>query len=197
MADYAIGDIQGCFSELEALLKKINFNETEDKLWFAGDLVNRGPQSLETLRFVKSLGKKHIFVLGNHDMHLLAVAFGARESKKGDTLQDILNASDEEELLSWLIEKPLMHFDIPTGFVIAHAGIAPMWTLDKAVALAAEVVDALRTDPESFFKNMYNNIPDMWRDELEGYDRLRCIMSGFESCWNSVIGVDDCNIHII
>lgn len=180
MATYAIGDIQGCFAELEKLLAQIDFNPERDTLWFTGDLVNRGPRSLETLRFVKALGEKHITVLGNHDLHLLAAASGLRATHRGDTLDKILAAPDKNELIDWLRHRPLLHYDKSTRFVMTHAGLAPAWTLAQARKLANEVEVVLRgNSPDVFFKNMYGNQPDRWDEKLAGFERLRCIINFF------------------
>lgn len=178
MSIYAIGDIQGCFSELQALLVKINFDANDDILWFTGDLVNRGPASLEVLRFVKNLGDKHKVVLGNHDLHLLAVAFGCGEVHRGDTLEAILNAPDKHDLMDWLRHRPLLHHDKETAFTMVHAGIAPSWSVKQALSLANEVGAALsQPDPTLFFKQMYGNQPNRWSDDLAGMERLRCIIN--------------------
>jgi bis(5'-nucleosyl)-tetraphosphatase (symmetrical) len=177
MSTYAIGDIQGCQQELISLLDEINFNENKDRLWFTGDLVNRGPNSLETLRFVKELGDRAITVLGNHDLHLLAIANGQSSyMHKGDTLKEILQATDKDELLSWLLQRPLFHQDKSSGFIMVHAGLAPQWTTAQASALASEVESVLRSDNYTeFFANMYGNTPDSWSEKLEGWERLRVI----------------------
>ncbi|SRR5579885_244628 len=178
MATYVIGDVQGCFAEFEKLLEKIHFDSRKDTLWFTGDLVNRGPYSLEVLRFVKALGENHVTVLGNHDLHLLAVAYGVRSMHRSDTLESVLSAPDKDELIEWLRHRPLLHYDKSNGFVMAHAGLAPSWTLNEARSLAHEVELALRgRSPESFLKNMYGNQPDRWDDGLAGIDRLRCIIN--------------------
>lgn len=178
MTTYAIGDIQGCFSEFQALLKHIQFDPDQDTLWFTGDLVNRGPQSLEVLRYVKALGSKHITVLGNHDLHLLALAYGVGKTHHGDTLTAILTASDNEELIDWLRHRPLLHHDKHTGFVMTHAGLAPSWSLKEAKVLAQEVENVLRGDkPHFFLENMYGNLPDRWDENLSGMERLRCIVN--------------------
>ena len=142
MATFAIGDVQGCFEELRALLATIGFDSRKDHLWFVGDLVNRGPASLETLRFVRDLGKCCITVLGNHDLHLLALAHGCARRREDDTLDDILAAPDREELLDWLRGLPMIHAE--AGYVLVHAGLLPQWDVLKAKALAAEVEAALR-----------------------------------------------------
>ena len=172
MSTYAIGDLQGCFATLQALLKKISFNATRDRLWFVGDLVNRGPLSLECLRFIASLGDRATTVLGNHDLHLLAVAEGIKESGKRDTLQEILDAPDRAALLSLLRQQPLLHTE--NEFVLLHAGLLPQWDLPLAKALADDVARALRgADYRTFLKNMYGNTPAQWRDDLHGMERLR------------------------
>jgi bis(5'-nucleosyl)-tetraphosphatase (symmetrical) len=180
MSTYAIGDIQGCFSALERLLIHIKFNPAADSLWFTGDLVNRGPQSLETLRFIKQLGKNHHVVLGNHDLHLLAVAHGARLSKKEDTLAPILAASDGRELLMWLQHQPLIHHDEKLGFTMVHASLASSWDLITAIHLSREVETVLQNDQAvDFFHHMFGNEPHQWHDGLVGWDRLRCITNYF------------------
>lgn len=176
MATYAIGDVQGCLRPLERLLKQINFNEKHDTLWFVGDLINRGPDSLETLRFVKSLGTQHISVLGNHDLHLLAVAYAAQVKKKHDTIEDILQAPDCDELITWLVRRPLLH--LKDNFVLVHAGLAPAWTVQQARCLANEVESQLQSaNVKSYLQQMYGNTPRQWQDDLQGYDRFRCIIN--------------------
>lgn len=178
MATYAIGDVQGCFAELENLLAKIHFHPDKDTLWFTGDLINRGPRSLDVLRFVKSLGDKHITILGNHDLHLLAVAYGVRELNKSDTLDEILSAPDKNELIDWLRHRPLLHCEY--SYVMTHAGLAPSWTLAKACELAREVETVLQGNAlKEFLPHMYGNMPDYWDDNLSGAERLRCIINYF------------------
>ncbi len=180
MATYVIGDVQGCYIELENLLSLIEFMPERDVLWFTGDLVNRGPGSLEVLRFVKSLGERHITVLGNHDLHLLAAAYGAGHLSSGDTLDAILAAPDKDRLIDWLRRRPLIHVDEKQNIVLVHAGIAPCWQIDEAARLAREVESVLRGDtPDIFLRNMYGNQPDQWQEELEGIERLRCIVNYF------------------
>lgn len=180
MTTYAIGDIQGCFAEFEKLLDVISFHFEQDTLWFTGDLVNRGPKSLETLRFIKALGDKHKVVLGNHDLHLIAVAYGFGKLRADDTFNEILAASDCNELIDWLRHRPLLHHDKELGFVMTHAGLAPAWDVKKAKALALEVEAALQSPhPEIFLQNMYGNKPDQWNDNLAGMERLRCITNFF------------------
>jgi len=180
MPVYAIGDIQGCYQELLALLDKINFDTTNDRLWFTGDLVNRGPHSLETLRFVKQLGDRAIVTLGNHDLHLLAVVLNTAKKLTKDTLDSILTAPDRMELLDWLRTRPFLHHDESTGFTLIHAGLPPQWDLKQATDLAHEVEDALRINKFTvFFEHMYGDKPDRWSDDLTGWDRLRMIVNTF------------------
>lgn len=175
MATYAIGDLQGCFQTLEALLKKIEFKPA-DRLWFVGDLVNRGSGSLECLRFVKQLAGRAVVVLGNHDLHLLAVAEGLRRAGKHDTLAPVLNAPDRDELLTWLRSRQMLHAE--GKFVMVHAGLLPQWDLALALKLAREVEAALRgKEYRSMLTNMYGDEPDIWRDDLAGMDRYRIIIN--------------------
>ncbi|MDT8452454.1 MAG: symmetrical bis(5'-nucleosyl)-tetraphosphatase [Gammaproteobacteria bacterium] len=180
MATYAIGDIQGCFDELRQLLKKINFRSDRDILWFTGDLVNRGPKSLETLRFVRSLGQNAIVVLGNHDLHLLALAHSHNKPGRKDTLDEILHANDRDALLQWLQHRPLMHVADDLQLCLVHAGIHPHWSIARAKSLAEEVEVVLRSERSvDFFANMYGDKPATWSDELSGYSRLRYITNVF------------------
>ncbi|MBR9884816.1 MAG: symmetrical bis(5'-nucleosyl)-tetraphosphatase [Oceanospirillales bacterium] len=175
MATYAIGDIQGCYDEFMRLLEKIGFTDN-DQLWLAGDLVNRGPGSLEVLRFVKALGTRAHTVLGNHDLHLLAVHHGTAFGKRKDTLTPILEAPDRLELMHWLQQQPLLVDSKALGYVMTHAGIPPLWTLKQAKSRAAEVEQVLRsTLADEYFRHMYGNQPDTWRERVEGWDRLRLI----------------------
>lgn len=180
MAIYAIGDVQGCYAPLQQLLARLNFDAARDRLWFTGDLVNRGPQSLEVLRFVKGLGDRAVCVLGNHDLHLLAVAAGTARTKKRDTLDEILRAPDRDELLHWLRSRPLLHHDADLGYTLIHAGLLPPWDLAQAQRLARETETVLRSDrhPE-FFRHMYGDLPDHWNENLHGFDRLRVIVNAF------------------
>lgn len=178
MAIYAVGDIQGCHTELRQLLERVCFDPARDRLWLVGDLVNRGPDSLAVLRFVKSLGDSAVTVLGNHDLHLLAVASGVAELHRGDTLGDVLNAPDRDELLNWLRSQRLLHRE--GDFVLVHAGLLPEWTAAKAAALAREVETALHGKHcHEFLTRMYGNTPDRWDDGLSGYPRLRVITNAF------------------
>jgi bis(5'-nucleosyl)-tetraphosphatase (symmetrical) len=168
---YAIGDVQGCYTELRALLAQLKFSSDRDQIWFVGDLVNRGPQSLEVLRFVRALGENAVTVLGNHDLHLLAVACGSHRKRKSDTINDIFAASDRDDLLGWLIARPMAHQE--NGDLLVHAGLVPQWSVATALALAREVESSLRTDPRALFENMYGDEPSRWSDMLVGMDRLR------------------------
>jgi bis(5'-nucleosyl)-tetraphosphatase (symmetrical) len=179
MASYAVGDIQGCLAALRALLDKVDFT-AKDTLWVAGDLVNRGPNSLETLRFIKSLGDRAKVVLGNHDLHLLALHAKDAQLKADDTLQPIFAAHDREALLTWLQQQPLLHYDAQFDTVMTHAGVPPCWNLEQAQQHAQELHALLQSDmAPSFFAAMYGNQPDLWHDELKGMDRWRCITNHF------------------
>lgn len=181
MSTYAIGDIQGCYQDLQSLLQLIQFDPTQDTLWFTGDLVNRGPKSLEVLRFIKNLNERAIAVLGNHDIHLLAVAENnVQYLKPQDTLGSILSAPDREELLEWLRNRPLLHHDSTLGFTMIHAGLPPEWDLQQARECANEVEQALRGEQyKDYLKNIYGNKPKKWSEELEGWERLRFITNCF------------------
>ena len=179
MATYAIGDVQGCYDELQSLLSSFQFDEQRDTLWFTGDLVNRGPQSLQTLEFVYRLPNK-VVVLGNHDLHLLAVAAGVWTPHESDTFDEILQADDREKLLHWLCQQPLFHYDDTLNFCLVHAGLPPQWTCEQAIALATEVHQILKGDQVSdFLAHMYGNEPTCWSDDLSGWDRLRFITNAF------------------
>jgi len=176
MAIYVIGDVQGCYSELRRLLDKIRFDQVRDQLWFCGDLVNRGPESLETLFFVQSLGDAAVTVLGNHDLHLLAIFHGQQKLRKSDSLSAILNSPDCEELMAWLQSRPLVHFDRDLNFLLVHAGIHSDWDLQQTLDYASELEMALQRDNgKLFFDQMYGDVPDRWSQDLTGIERLRCI----------------------
>ena len=180
MSTYAIGDLQGCYSELQDLLHEINFDKANDRLWFVGDLVNRGPESLACLEFVKSLGESSRTVLGNHDLHLLAVANNIRKPHRKDTLDEILNAKNANELLNWLKTLPLLVHDTDLNITMVHAGLPSQWTLEQAQQLAQETETLLRSDQfNDFIKYMYGDEPDVWTESLEGYDRHRFIINSF------------------
>ncbi|EGV36300.1 symmetrical bis(5'-nucleosyl)-tetraphosphatase [Neisseria weaveri] len=178
MAHYAIGDVQGCFDELSALLQKLDFNHGTDTLWLTGDIVNRGPKSLETLQFVMAHESSIQTVLGNHDLHLLAVSYGFGKIKRNDTIQSILLHDDRQKMLDWLAHRPLLiRNDTHT---LVHAGLLPQWSVNKAAGLAEEVECEL-TGPRTrkYFANMYGDKPTSWSNKLEGYDRLRMITNVF------------------
>lgn len=180
MTTYAIGDIQGCFQQLQALLEKIGFDAGKDRLWLVGDLVNRGPDSLAVLRFVKSLGSSAVTVLGNHDLHLLAVANGHLRYHKGDTFQDVLAAPDRDELLDWLRRRPLMHHDPDLGYSMLHAGLPPQWDLAQALACAREAEARLQAeDYGRLIGAMYGNHPNHWQAVRDDNERQRFIINCF------------------
>lgn len=176
MATYAIGDLQGCFEPLERLVESIAFDPARDRLWFVGDLVNRGPDSLACLRFVRGLGDAAVCVLGNHDVHLLCVAEGVERARARDTLDDVLGAPDRGELLAWLRARPLVH--VEGAHALVHAGLLPSWSVERARELAAEVEAELRgPDCRGFLARLYGDEPDRWSDELAGIERLRVIVN--------------------
>lgn len=178
MPTYAIGDIQGCRDSLLRLLDALTFDPALDRLWFVGDLVNRGPDSLGVLRLIRELGEAAICVLGNHDLHLLALSEGLGRPHKGDTLDAILMAPDRDELLHWLRHRKLAWGE--QGFLLIHAGVLPGWTAEIALAYAAEAEAALQgADYRGFFERMYGNVPAAWDDVLTGADRLRVIVNTF------------------
>jgi bis(5'-nucleosyl)-tetraphosphatase (symmetrical) len=178
MSTYVIGDVQGCFTQLEALMAKVRFRPKKDRLWFAGDLINRGAESLDTLRFVKKLGSSAVAVLGNHELHFLAIVFGGHTSHGSDTFHDVLNAADCMELAHWLRTLPLMHRG--NGFVMVHAGIPHVWGLSDACNYAREVEDVIAGDDyDTFFEKMYGNDPTLWSTSLCGMSRYRIITNYF------------------
>lgn len=180
MTDFAIGDIQGCYERLCRVLKMVDFQPGRDRLWVAGDLVNRGPESLATLRYIHSLGESARVVLGNHDLHLLAVAYGGHDLKSKDTLHDILEAPDCERLLDWLRHQHLALYDESRDLFMAHAGLPHIWTVSQALACARELESVLsRPDFGDFLSQMYGNEPDRWDDSLTGLPRLRLITNYF------------------
>ncbi|MCG8324037.1 MAG: symmetrical bis(5'-nucleosyl)-tetraphosphatase [Thiotrichales bacterium] len=180
MSIYAIGDLQGCYDELQDLLHEINFDENKDQLWFTGDLVNRGPKSLECLQFVIQLGNKARTVLGNHDLHLLAVANGVRKPHRKDTFDEILNHPERERLLSWIRQQPMIIADDSEDYSMVHAGLYPDWTIKQALDLSKEVEDCLQGKQyEQFIQVIYGNEPAAWSDKLQGFDRIRCLINGF------------------
>lgn len=174
MAVYAIGDIQGCYEPLQRLLELLKFDPAADRLWLVGDLVNRGPHSVEVLRLMHGLSEQVVAVLGNHDLTLLAVAAGQVKPKRKDTFHTILEASDRDELLDWLRQCPLLHHDAELGFTLVHAGLPPQWDLALARRSAAEVEAVLRgPNCEKFMARMFGGEPRCWQSDLVGYDRLR------------------------
>lgn len=179
MAVYAIGDLQGCYDPFMHLLDEIRFDPGNDTLWLVGDLVNRGPKSLKTLRFVKALGDSAITVLGNHDLHLLALASGkVPDVGRFRTLQKTLRANDRDELIDWLRRRPLAHYDKKMKTLLVHAGVYPTWSTRQTMSLAREVETVLRADGyKKLLAQMYGNRPRAWSDNLRGYDRLRCIVN--------------------
>jgi bis(5'-nucleosyl)-tetraphosphatase (symmetrical) len=179
LALYAIGDIQGCDAELGALLKAVDFSADRDRLWFVGDLVNRGPESLLALRRIRALGDAATVTLGNHDLHLLAVALGPARLRSDDTLDEILAAPDRDTLLEWLLNRPLMHEDRALNICMLHAGLAPQWDIATARACAREFEHALQQNPKRVFEQMYGDDPDRWDSSLAGAERLRFIVNCF------------------
>ena len=179
MAVYAIGDVQGCYDPFRRLLDEIDFEPSRDTLWLTGDLVNRGPKSLKTLRFVKKLGDSVVTVLGNHDLHLLAVEAGmVRYGKRFGSLRKLLNAPDAEELCDWLRHRPLAHYDESLDTLLVHAGTHPDWSVAKTLARAAEVEMVLQGyDYPTLLGKMYGNTPNVWSSSLTGYKRLRFIIN--------------------
>jgi bis(5'-nucleosyl)-tetraphosphatase (symmetrical) len=176
MATFAIGDLQGCYQEFRELLDLIQFDHEKDRLWLVGDVVNRGPGSLAILRFIIGLKDAVIMVLGNHDLHLLMVAEGCASLHRNDTLQEILEAPDRDELLHWLRWQKLLHLD--GNYVMVHAGLLPSWSIAQAALLAKMVETALRSPNfHELCSHMYGNQPDHWDDSLEGYPRLRVIIN--------------------
>lgn len=178
MAIYAIGDIQGCYDPFRRLLDKIQFSPEKDKLWIAGDLVNRGKQSLEVLRFLKELDQAAISVLGNHDISLIASHYGL--FKPHPSLKPVFSAPDREELINWLRNRPFLHLDKKLGYCMAHAGISPFWSMKQAVLCAKEIQTPLRgKHPDRWLKEIYGNKPTKWKDNLQSYQRQRYILNSF------------------
>ncbi len=180
MATYVVGDIQGCYRQLQELLEHIDFHPARDRLWSVGDLVNRGPDSLAVLRFFQQLGAHGGAVLGNHDMHLLAVAHGNHKHlKPQDTLDDVLRAPDRVDLLEWLRHQPLLHEE--QGIILIHAGLPPQWDKAAAVARAREAEAIVRGPKSAVFmaKEVYGGHPDLWDENMQGWERIRYIISCF------------------
>jgi bis(5'-nucleosyl)-tetraphosphatase (symmetrical) len=181
LAVYAIGDIQGCYNAFRRLLDKINFDPQKDHLWLTGDLVNRGSDSLKTLRFIKNLGQAVTTVLGNHDLHLLALHFEAKPlNKESIWLEEILNAHDRESLMEWLRQKPLVHYSKNNDRFLVHAGIHPDWTIEQAVSYAKEIAVILQGDNcKQLLNAMYGNTPHRWSKKLKGIEKHRFIINTF------------------
>ncbi len=180
MSTYVIGDIHGCFDELQSLLKVIDFDQKEDCLWFTGDLVNDGPKPVETLEFIKNLGNRAICTLGNHDLTLLGIDTGCINISKDRRMgfEAVLTSKNKNDLLSWLKARPLIHYDAYFNIFLVHAGIAPQWNKEKALALANEVENILISNKvEDFFSHIYGNEPNIWNDHLSGWPRIRCIIN--------------------
>ena len=178
MATYAVGDLQGCYKSLRRLIDKINFSPEHDSIWFAGDLVSRGSQSLEVLRYVKSLGESAVCVLGNHDISLIAAHYGV--IKPHESLKAVMKADDREALISWLRHRPLLHTDHELGYCIAHAGVYPHWSWRQAEQCAREVEVPLRgATVERWLENVYGDEPAQWSDTLQSYERHRFILNAF------------------
>jgi len=184
MAVYAVGDIQGCYDELRSKLNEIEFDSNKDKLWLTGDLVARGPKSLKTLRYLYSIRDSIITVLGNHDLHLLALVHHKphrKSFKVKDDLKPIFNAKDKIDLLEWLIHQPLVHYELKLNTLLSHAGIYPLWNLSETLKSANEVEYVLHNEKlrKKYFKNMYGDQPNLWSKNLQGYERLRFITNAF------------------
>ena len=181
MATYAVGDVQGCLEPLKCLLDRVNFDPSQDVLWLVGDLVNRGPQSLETLRFLYAMRDSVVSVLGNHDLHLLAIANHTARLKKKDTLRPVLNAPDCADLLFWLRQLPLMHYDAERKISMVHAGTPPQWSIQDALSRAEEMHLVLRDDSLflPYLDGMYGDHPTVWNEQLHGIERLRVITNYF------------------
>lgn len=176
MAIYAIGDLQGCFTPFQRLIDLIRFDPASDKLWLAGDIVNRGPDSLSLLRYIKQAGDAILMVLGNHDIHLLMVAAGIARNHPSDTIQPVLDAPDRDELLHWLRHRKLFHHE--GSYAMVHAGLLPSWTIAQAGQLAHEVEHAMRQDDyPGLFSRIYGNEPNQWQDDWSGFIRLRVIVN--------------------
>lgn len=193
MTSYVIGDIQGCYDALQRLLAKIRFSPDKDVLWFVGDLVNRGPDSLKVIQFVQSLKENAITVLGNHDLHMLAVLTDLEKPRPKDTLDEIFNSSHKSQIIDWIRQQALMHVDNDNKYVLTHAGCYPGWTVDEAQSYAKEVEKTLQSDNYiEFLTNMYGNQPAKWDNSLSDWDRLRFITNCFTRmrCVNAELELD-------
>ncbi|WP_395341303.1 symmetrical bis(5'-nucleosyl)-tetraphosphatase [Ningiella sp. W23] len=179
MKNYVVGDIQGCYRALKKALKQVKFNPKHDKLWAVGDLVARGPDSLETLQFCRDLGEQFETVLGNHDLHLIAIAHGIRSVKPQDKLESLIQHKHFDALIDWLMQKPLA-IKPAKKTLISHAGLYPSWSIKTALKLSNEVQAKLQgKQPEAFLRQMYGNSPTKWDDTLMGYERLRFVVNAF------------------
>ena len=176
MSTYVIGDVQGCLTPLKQLLNKVKYDPQRDHIQFVGDLVNRGPDSLETLRFIQSLSNTTV-VLGNHDLHLLALYHGAIQRPSSHCLHSIIKAPDCRAIISWLQQQPLLHYNKSTNTALVHAGIPPQWTIEQALVHAKHVETALCRNPKQFLKEMYGNEPKQWHDDLDETDHFRYIIN--------------------
>ncbi|BES73421.1 symmetrical bis(5'-nucleosyl)-tetraphosphatase [Marinobacter nanhaiticus D15-8W] len=180
MTDYAVGDIQGCYDRLLDVLEKVDFSPSRDRLWVAGDLINRGPSSLATLRYIESLGASATVVLGNHDLHLLAVVLGGHTIKPKDTLNDILEAEDRRYLIGWLRQQHLAVYDPTRDIFMSHAGLPHIWSVDEAMLHGKDLENVLQGDDAgAYFQQMYGNEPAGWDPSLTGMDRWRVITNYF------------------
>lgn len=173
MARYVIGDVQGCFTQLKQLLQLINFRSDRDQLWFCGDLIARGPESLATLRFVRGLGENAIAVLGNHDLNFLASLFGYGKLSRADQLDELQQATDKWPLADWLLQLPLIYQHSTEPLLLVHAGIAPDWTIATATASATAACQAMQQQPAEFFRHMYGNRPEHWQDASNDTEQHR------------------------
>lgn len=180
MSTYAIGDVHGCFKELQELLSVIAFNPQNDSLWFVGDLINRGPQSVEVLRFIKGLGSSAVVVLGNHEIYTLYIQKHRHLLKNFPGLEPIFSVPDSDDLLFWIRNRPLLHYDAKLNYVMVHAGIYPLWSLEEAASCAKEVENVISGEKFSeFLDHIEGNKPDLWNESLEGFERWRFIVNAF------------------
>lgn len=195
MATYAIGDIQGCFKPFMELLELISFNPQHDKLWLTGDIINRGKDSLKTLRFIYNLGDKCNFVLGNHDLHLIGTYYKARDFKAMDTIQEVIAAHDADDLILWLTTKPLLYYDRDYDYVMAHAGIYPLWDYQQAQLYAEEFADFMRNaDLTKEIGIIFGPTECAWSNNFTGDKRLRFIVNAFTRM--RYCKVDDCALEL-
>lgn len=180
MSDYAIGDIHGCHDSLKALMDRIRFSPDRDRLWFVGDIINRGPQSLESLRLVRSLGDNAFVTLGNHDMHFLAIALGGHPARRKDTLDGLFQTPDRHELIDWLLQRNFAVYDEARELLMVHAGVPHLWSVPETLERSRELESVLQSNAASaYFQQMYGNDPGRWSDDLEGMDRWRVITNYF------------------